>query len=169
MTMRTEGRFVNGIEGRHVLLGLVVFFGVMLVANSLLVYYALDTFSGGARPDPYRAGLHYNDTIAAAERQAALGWQTDLAYDDARGRLSLRFMDKADSPVAGLDLEGMIGRPATNGEDRVITFKEIAQGVYTADLRLAPGDWVVSAAMRGGRKGDPLYRLKQRLFVAEKP
>jgi hypothetical protein len=90
--MRTTGWFVNGIDGRHVLLGLIAFFGVMLVANSLLVYYALDTFSGGDRPDPYRAGLRYNDTIAAAERQAALGWQSDVAYDDDRGRLSLRFV-----------------------------------------------------------------------------
>ncbi|MEZ5827664.1 MAG: hypothetical protein R3D01_04450 [Hyphomicrobiales bacterium] len=54
--MRTEQWFANGINGRHVLLGLIVFFGVMLLANSLLVYYALDTFSGGDRPDPYRSG-----------------------------------------------------------------------------------------------------------------
>ena len=71
--MSTDGWFANGLAGRHVLMGLIVFFGVMLFANSMLVYYALDTFSGGDRPDPYRAGLNYNETIAAAERQEALG------------------------------------------------------------------------------------------------
>ena len=35
----------------------------------------LATFSGGDTSDPYRKGLHYNETLAAAERQAERGWQ----------------------------------------------------------------------------------------------
>ena len=96
--------FVNGLEGRHVLMALIVFFGVMLAANSFLVYYALETFSGGDRPDPYRSGLHYNDTIEAAKRQAALGWQSDIAYDGAQGRLTLSIKDRVRAPVTGLML-----------------------------------------------------------------
>jgi nitrogen fixation protein FixH len=162
--MKSAGWFANGIEGRHVFLGLVVFFGVMLAANSALVYYALDTFSGGDRPDPYRSGLNYNDTIAASERQAALGWQTELAYDDRRGRLTLRFVDPTETPIAGLNLAGTISRPATDREDREVAFKEVARGVYAADVALGPGLWVISAA-----SGDPLYRLKRRLFVGDRP
>jgi nitrogen fixation protein FixH len=167
--MSTEGWFANGFSGRHMLLSLVIFFGVMLIANGMLVYYALDTFSGGDRPDPYRAGLDYNDRIAAAKKQDALGWTTDLAYDDAKGRLAVTFHDKTKAPVSGLKLEGVVGRGATNREDQTVAFKEISQGVYTSDVRLAPGQWVVALQSRKVEGGDPVYRLKRRLYVADRP
>jgi nitrogen fixation protein FixH len=167
--MKSAGWFANGIEGRHVLMGLIVFFGVMLAANSALVYYAVDTFSGGDRPDPYRSGLRYNETIAADKRQAALGWQTDIAYDDAKGRLTLSFVNEAEQPVAGLALGATVSRPATDKDDLAVDFEEIALGVYATDVRLAPGLWVISLASRATEGGEPIYRLKRRLFVADRP
>lgn len=167
--MKTAQWFANGIEGRHVLIGLIVFFGVMLVANSLLVYYALDTFSGGDRPDPYRSGLRYNETIDAAARQAALGWQSEIAYDDKARRLTLRVLDEFEAPVSGLSFGATVSRPATNREDHAVAFAEISQGVYAADIELAPGVWVVSAESLGAKEGDPAYRLKRRLIVADRP
>jgi len=167
--MSSEGWFAKGIEGRHVLMGLIVFFGVMLAANSFLVYYALDTFSGGDRSDPYRAGLRYNETIDAAKRQAALGWQTDMAYDDGQGRLTLNVQDKAEVPVTGLALGAMVSRPATNREDHTIDFNEVSPGVYAADIELAPGVWVISLASHREEGGEPSYRVKRRLVVADKP
>jgi len=167
--MSTKGCFANGFSGRHMLLSLVIFFGVMLIANSMLVYYALDTFSGGDRPDPYRAGLDYNDRIAAAKKQDALGWTTDLAYDDAEGRLAVTFHDKTKAPVSGLKLEGVVGRGATNREDQKVAFKEISQGVYASGIKLAPGQWVIAVKSWKGEGGNPVYRLKQRLYVSDRP
>jgi len=166
--MRTEQWFANGINGRHVLFGLIVFFGVMLFANSLLVYYALDTFSGGDRPDPYRSGLNYNETIAEAERQDALGWETDVAYEVVRGRLTLRFRDQTEAPVAGLKLGGTVIRPASDRDDKAVSFREIGQGVYVADIDLAPGNWVIALESQALKPGDPIYRLKRRLYVGDR-
>ncbi len=165
----TQGWFANGIEGRHVLMGLIVFFGVMLAANSFLVYYALETFSGGDRPDPYRSGLNYNETIEAAKRQAALGWQSELAYDDGQGRLTFRVRDKAEAPVVGLALDATVSRPATDREDNAVVFNEVSPGVYRTDIALTPGLWVISVASRETGGGEPRYRLKRRLFVADRP
>jgi nitrogen fixation protein FixH len=166
--MKTEGWFANGIEGRHGFMGLLVFFGVMLVANGVLVYFAVGTFSGGDKANPYQSGLHYNDTIAADERQTTLGWQTELAYDNESGRVSLQLLDKTDGPVGGLKLGGTISRPATDREDRAVEFEEISQGVYVADARLAPGVWVISVASVEAVGDDPIYRLKRRLSVADR-
>lgn len=163
-----QGWFANGIEGRHVLMGLIVFFGVMFVANGLLVYYALGTFSGGDRPDPYRSGLNYNETIAEAERQAALGWRTDFAYDASAERLTLRFADEAAVPVSGLILAATLTRPATDQQDRNLAFREVSQGVYVSDVALAPGGWVLSVVSSAHAGGEPLYRLKRRLFVEDR-
>ena len=167
--MKTDGWFANGIEGRHVFMGLVVFFGVMLLANGVLVYYAVDTFSGGDKANPYSSGLRYNETISAAEQQAALGWQIEAAYDDESGRLMLRFVDKTEKPVVGLKHSATVSRPATDREDRVVDFVEVSQGVYVADVQLAPGLWVFSLASRKGEGGDPIYRLKQRLLIGDWP
>lgn len=167
--MRTAGWLENGIEGRHVLMGLIVFFGVMLFANTILVYYAVGTFSGGDRHDPYRSGLRYNETIEADKRQAALGWEAALAYDDVKGRLTLRVVDETEQPVAGLALDARLSRPATDKEDRAVDFREVEPGVYAADVALAPGGWVFSLSSSGTAGNDPIFRLKQRLFVAERP
>jgi nitrogen fixation protein FixH len=167
--MSIDSWFANGVRGRHVLLGLIAFFGVILFANMWLVFFALETFSGGDRPDPYRAGLHYNDTLAAAERQAKLGWRAEIAYDDRAGKLTLSFLDKTAAPVTGLDIGGTVGRPATNKEDRSLHFKEVGNGVYAADVRLAPGVWTVAATSNEAGLSDPVYRLKERLFVADRP
>jgi len=161
----SEGRLSNGIEGRHVLMGLIAFFGVMFVANGLLVYYAVGTFSGGDRPDPYRSGLNYNQTIAEAERQAALGWDVQVDYD-AAGKVVLRFVDKLEKPVSGLTLTAKLARPAENRQDTVLKFREWPEGVYAADIALDPGNWVLSVASSEQRGGAPIHRLKRRLFVS---
>jgi len=52
----------------------------------------------------------------------------------------------------------------------LVKLTEESQGIYTADVALAPGLWVISIASReGGEAGDNVYRLKRRLFVADKP
>jgi nitrogen fixation protein FixH len=92
--MRRDSWLANGIQGRHVLMGLVAFFGVMLLANAIFVYFAVATFSGGDTSDPYRKGLNYNAALEEAKRQAEQGWRTDVQYDDKTGRLLLSFLDK---------------------------------------------------------------------------
>jgi nitrogen fixation protein FixH len=167
--MKTEGWFANGVEGRHVLLSLIAFFGVMVAANAALVYYAVQTFSGGDRPDPYRSGLNYNETIAADERQAALGWNAELVHDDAGQQLTVRLVDADMRPVSGLKFDAVLSRPATDKDDRAVEFKEVEAGLYAADAALPPGAWVVALSTPRRGEGDPVFRLKQRLFVGERP
>jgi nitrogen fixation protein FixH len=159
----------NGFGGRHVLMSLFGFFGVMLIANGLFVYFALSTFTG-SDSDPYRRGLHYNDTVAAAERQAEKGWQSSLSYDASSRRLSLGLTDDQSRPVTGLQIEAVVGRPVTDKEDHALVLKEGASGVYSADIELPPGQWVVSAATPDEpESGAPAYQLKQRLNVKATP
>ena len=161
--------FANGFRGRHVLMSLTGFFGVMLIANGLFVYFALSTFTG-SDSDPYRRGLHYNDTLAAAERQAEKGWQTSLSYDAAKRRLSLGLTDAKSRPVTGLQIEAVVGRPVTDKEDHALSLKEEASGVYSAEIELPPGQWVISAATPDEpSSGAPAYQLRQRLSVGATP
>ena len=168
--MSRESWFAEGLKGRHVLMALIAFFGIMLIANGIFVYFAVATFSGGDTSNAYRKGLNYNDTLAAAELQSARGWQTQLGYDDTAGRLLLSVRDKGAALVTGLRVDAALSRPATDKEDRAVGLTEVEQGVYAADVRLDPGLWVVTLASgEGSGAGEPIYRLKRRLFIADRP
>jgi nitrogen fixation protein FixH len=162
--------FSNEIRGRHVLIGMVAFFGLIFLANGIFLYYALTTFGGGEKGSPYRSGLRYNETLAEAKRAAERGLEGRLSYDVQAGRLSLALRDKNGEPVAGLHLAANVGRPATDREDLSTKFREIEGGVYVAELTLAPGQWVVELHSNElSRDGDPTYRLKRRVIVPEAP
>ena len=160
--------FANDIRGRHVLIGMIAFFGLIFLANGIFLYYALTTFGGGEKGSPYRSGLRYNETLAEAARAAELGWKADLAYDAKSGRLAFSLRDKSGEPVAGLHFDANVGRPATDREDLSAKFREVEGGFYAAELTLAPGQWVVELhSDELSREGDPTYRLKQRVIVPE--
>ena len=71
------------LTGRHVLVGLLVFFGVVFAVNGVLVRAAISTFGGVETASSYKAGLRYEHEVAVAERQDALHWQVSgtLARD----------------------------------------------------------------------------------------
>ena len=48
------------LTGRHVLYMILGFFGVVLLANVVFVYLAMDTFTGLATEGAYVKGLSYN-------------------------------------------------------------------------------------------------------------
>lgn len=159
----------GGIGGRHVLLALFAFFGVMLIVNAIFVYYAVGTFGGGDTGSPYQRGLRYNATIAEAARLAERGWTAKLAYD-GNGRIALKLRDRQGEPVRGLRLGGSVGRPATDRQDARLTLSETEPGDYVANLDLSPGQWVVQLRSEEmSRSDEPAYRLKQRLVVEVAP
>jgi nitrogen fixation protein FixH len=162
---------VKEITGRHVLIGLLGFFGIMLLVNGIFVYFALSTFNGLENPNAYRDGLHYNQRIAAAERQAALGWSHRLAVGEA-GRLEVTIRDKAGEPVSGLAVNGDIRRPVGDGPAQPLVFDEVGSGIYAAKpAGLAAGNWIVSLDARGPRGGGEAtaYRIKERLWLKPHP
>ncbi len=168
--MTGEGWFTREISGRHVLLVLCAFFGVMFAVNGVFVYFALKTFSGGDTSDPYRKGLHYNDLLAVDARQAERGWHTAVAYDGKAKELRVSLLDKTETPLSGLRVAVMVSRPATSKDDRHLRLKEVSEGVYAGSVDLAPGVWVLAIASRAANEArSDAFRVKQRLYVPEQP
>lgn len=166
--MKAGAATARGLKGRHVLLALFAFFGLMLIANGIFVYYALATFGGGDTSSPYQKGLHYNDTIAEASRQAERGWATKITY--RAGALVLELRDRQQQPVRFMRLAGVVERPATDRQDIAVDLREVEPGHYVGDTTLAPGQWVVQLHSEELLpNGDPAYRLKQRLYVEALP
>lgn len=128
-----SGTIAERLDGRHVLAGLIAFFAVVAFANAIFVYFALTTFGGIDTEDAYRRGLAYNATIAEAYQQSALGWQTSLTYDNAKGALRLTIADREGGPVAGLSISGRLSRPATSRQD--LTFSRSSKSMPAATTR----------------------------------
>lgn len=157
---------IRPIDGRHVLFGLVAFFGVVFAVNAVFVVLATDTFSGLSTEDAYRKGLRYNETIAAYEAQQAAGWQYGVELADTND-LEIRIRDSEGAPVNGLTVDGRIGRPTTDAFDRSVTFFDHGAGLYTAATDgLAPGQWDVFLTVRHDENGNQVsYKVTKRLWV----
>lgn len=160
----------RALSGRHVLAAMLAFFGVIIVADSIMIYKAVSTFGGLDNANAYRDGLAYNARIARAERQSALGWSetVELLSDPARLRVSLKRADGT-SP-APARLEAVLGRPATNRSDAEVRLAEVAPGLFEAPVGrdLDPGAWIatVRAFETADAAADPVFQARRRLWVA---
>lgn len=159
----TRKPFFSGpLTGRHVLVILLLFFGVIITVNGIFIYQAEKTWRGLESKHAYEEGLAYNRTLAAAEAQKALGWQT--ALDLTAQGLNLRVLDRDGAPVAGLVPRATIARPADEASDRSVTLRERGNGHYEAALTLPyRGQWLVTLEMTTP-KGQP-YRIEERFVL----
>ncbi len=167
--MMADSFFKNGVTGRHVLVWMVAFFGLIIAIDSYLVYKAVSTFSGIETTDAYRKGLQYNQRIADGQRQADRGWFHEIAIDAKAGRINLTMRDQAGGAVDGLHINATVGRPATNAYDREMAFEPLGAGLYGAAADgLDPGTWVATLTVRESSAPDapPVYQSKVRLWKA---
>jgi len=154
------------LKGRHVLMMLIAFFGVVFSVNGVFLAQALQTYTGVVSAEPYVKGLKYNERIEAGERQARLGWQETLSIG-LEGGIALAIADDGGRPVRGLKFTGSIGRPSTSSRDRAVALVETDPGRYVArTAALDEGTWVVAFEATSSDHGaDPVYRLRRRIWL----
>ncbi|MEE2565073.1 FixH family protein [Hyphobacterium marinum] len=127
------------ITGRHVLIMVLGFFAVTITVNAVFITQAFRTFRGEDVPRSYMQGVAYNETLAAREAQAVLGW---TAAADARlDGVDLVITDRAGEPVTGLMLAGRLRHPADANRDIVLSLVETEAGRYAAAYVAPPGSW----------------------------
>lgn len=157
----------KALTGRRVFLWLAGFFAIVLVANGLLAYFAIATFSGTVGSNPYRQGRAYDDEIARADAQSRLQWNATIEHQlVGDGQLDLRFRPTGSKgeAISGLAVEALFNRPAQAALDRRIELSETETGLYRGTLALPEqGVWLLELnASRGDKR---LYRTRNRIFV----
>ncbi len=155
------------ITGRHVLFGVLGFFGVIFAANGALVYFAIDSWPGLDVEGAYERGLNYNDTLQAAERQRKLNWRSRVTVTDGPRQTVRVYITGGDgNPVSGLSVAAAIRRPATEGSDQRLSLNETAPGIYSAAVSLPlAGIWRV--AVEAQAKTGPPYLMSHQVMVAK--
>ena len=126
---------IREITGKHVLIGMVSAFGVIIGVNLLMAYSAISTFPGLETKNSYVASQNFDADRAA---QLALGWDVKAEIDGDEVRLSIR--DSDGDPVMVSSLDATLGRATHTGEDRTPEFV-FRDGDYVATERLNPGNW----------------------------
>ncbi len=146
------------IKGWHVLVSLILFFGIIIATDVAFVVLAYRTFSGQVASNPYEAGLAYNKTLAQKARQDALGWTASIG--DEGGRLSVTISDPAGRPIEGLGVTATLERPATEQGRRVIKLTPDGAGRYGAPFA-SGGAWDVRVVAEG--PGGDRFEAERRL------
>ncbi|HXQ46478.1 MAG TPA: FixH family protein [Caulobacteraceae bacterium] len=159
MTAETQARSFR-LNGWHVLAGFVLFFGVTLAVDTIMMVDAYRTYPGEAAASPYDEGLAFDNEIDQQARQRALGWRMTAGVTNA-GALAVTVTAADGHPVSGLKLSGGLERPATADGRRALAFRETAPGAYQAQAAGLSGAWdlTLRAEDAKGRRFDAARRL----------
>lgn len=134
--------------GRHMLLVMIAFFGVVIAVNMAMAVAASRTFGGTVVDNSYVASQEFNRWLDEAGRQKALGWRAEIRRDGRRADIVLRVGDR---PVDGARVTAVAEHPLGRLADRTLRFGEAGGGVYRSVEPLPPGRWRVRVeARRGG-------------------
>ena len=139
-------------------------FGVVLVANGTMIWFATRSFPGLVTTRAYDEGLAYNRNLAAAEAQAALGWQPALVavpLETFRGGLELSLLDRDGAPLDGATVSARLERPLEKEQDFAVELQGSGAGRYAAAFDVPRvGIWDVHLVIR---RGDDRYVLDERV------
>lgn len=153
------------LTGWHVLWMLVAFFGVTFAVNAFFTVKAVQSFRGEDVKGSYRQGLEYNQTIAARDTQAALGWQakTNIIAGTAGAKtLIVKLENKDGMGIADAALSAVLRHPTDLSEDRVLEFSETTPGRYIVPLGGVVGQWDLRAE---ATRGEARFKFEQSLWV----
>ena len=154
------------MTGRHVLLWLVAFFGIVFVVNGVLVQAAISTFGGVETLSSYKAGLQFEQEAGLVQRQDALHWQVSgtLTRDRAGAAvLDLTARDAQGRPLGGLTADARLAHPADDRLDHVIAVRPLAAGVFRGTAEAQPGQWeLIVDLYRGDRR---VFRSRSRVSL----
>jgi len=130
------------LTGKHVLIGFVTAFGIIISVNLLMAYSAVSTFPGLEVDNSYVASQKFDERKAAQE---ALGWTVRASH--SAGILTLSITDEAGAPVEVAALDATVGR-ATHVQDDVRPDFRFDGSEYFATVPLGDGNWNIRMTAR---------------------
>ena len=143
------------LTGRHVLLMLVAFFGVIISVNIIFITQAVSSFTGEDVKQSYRQGLEYNKTIQTRSEQASLGWNVTtnvISSSEKKQHYIIQMFDEHNLPIQNLDISGTFKRPTNLAKDEEVVFTERGNGIYEAQINLPKGQWQLKASAQSQAK-----------------
>ena len=151
------------LTGRHVLLMLVAFFGVIIAVNAYFMFSAVTSFRGEDVKGSYRQGLEYNQTIDARGTQADLGWTARVNMVDTDGApqtLIVKLEDANGRGLDDLDISATLNHRIDTDQDQILTFTHTGRGRYVVDIAAPAGQYTVKAV---ATRGDDQFKFEHEI------
>lgn len=145
----------------------VAFFGVVLAVNVTMIVVGFATWPGLDTTDAYQRGLAYDRAIEAANAEAVLGWDADLAVSregPGRALVEVALSDRDGNLIEDARVRARLVRPTHEGQDLELDLPHHQGGRYLAEVELPlAGQWEVRvvADHRGQRR-----HLVERVYLA---
>jgi nitrogen fixation protein FixH len=151
-TQETVQAAIDRRRGRWVPWIIALFYMAFMAALIRFVFIAYAHPPAESTAEAYEKGLAYNDTLAKANAQTELGWQSEVTYE--RGRLTFNLKDRSGKPIEGVTAKAWFVHPGNPKDDRSFDLSEDGSGVYFADAPLpTQGMWTIHVtAEKGGNE-----------------
>ncbi len=151
------------LTGKHILLYLFGFFGVVFAVNGAFIYYALHSWSGLDIDHSFVRGLSFEEDIKEAHE-----WKVEIDPEDLgndRIRLNV-IIERVDGrTVSPHSVEAEVRRPAVAKYDQNVQLRETSPRHYVADVTVAgKGIWQIRVRGRDGGQAI-LFRADERYFL----
>lgn len=148
--------------GRHMLMIMVSFFGIVIAVNFFMAYSATHTFAGLVVENSYVESQHFNEKLDAMRRQATLGWTVNV--DVRADGVAVDARDARGVPIRGrIDVE--MTRPTTDRDDHDLTAAATGYGEVFLPTKLSSGAWDASVTIDSADGNH--YLLRRRAIIPE--
>lgn len=153
------------LTGRHVLIMLLAFFGLVFLVNVAMVRAAISTFGGLDTPSSYEAGLQFKSEEARAAAQNARDWTVNATLTPSGDRhvLAVDVHDASGSVVAGIAVNARLMHPVDERRDLAIALSQTGPGRFSGAAVVPAGLWRLELVIE--RDGAQLFRSENRLMV----
>lgn len=125
--------------GRHMLLTIVAFFGVVIAVNITMAVISSVSWTGLVVQNSYVASQEFETRRLAHLAQQQAGWRASLGYAGGTALLEVRGADGSPIELGVPVLQ--INRPVGGHDDQAVTLVRRADGVYAGPVVLGPGVW----------------------------
>lgn len=136
--------------GRHIAIILVAFFGVVIAVNLLMARLAIGTFGGTVVDNSYVASQNFNDWLAKARSEQALGWRVAVSRDSA-GQVIVTASDAQGQPLSGAIVTAVARHPLGRRPEQALTFAPAGTG-FRSTAPLGSGRWQLLVSIRHGKQ-----------------
>jgi len=124
--------------GRHMLVAMIGGFAIIISVNFFMASLAIRGFGGVIVENTYVASQKFNDWLAEARRQDALGWNARLVRTPD-GYLVIKTESVPDMALASADIR----RPLGELEPGKLALTRQSDGSFRSETPLAEGRWIV--------------------------
>jgi nitrogen fixation protein FixH len=159
--MTTRNRPAGKFTGRHMLVVMLAFFGVVIAVNATMATLARTSWTGLVADDTFVASQQFNQKEAEGRAQAALGWKGTFSL--APGLMQYSLTDASGTPVALRAVKATFKHPAYESQDRTIEFSRLADGRFGTSQSVRDGVWIIQIDADAGRP----YRQVERVLIQD--